>query len=98
MNIYNRTRSRDFSPARDYWNRTQVFWQEVRGAWRDFMAFAPRLSLRPEIDANSQHENIFSLASDPAVTGAVDTRARRVRIDQAIRENWQSGPAVTARR
>jgi hypothetical protein len=93
VNTYRRTRARDFQVARDYWSRTQAFWQDVREVWKKVVAAGPRLSLRPGVDGTSQHAALFALADDPGALASATAEARRQRVEAIIRESWESGPA-----
>jgi hypothetical protein len=96
VNAYVRTKARDFTPARAYWNRTEGFWREVRDTWTAVIAAGERLSLRTGVDSTAQHESLLALANDPNVSQSTDAKARRRRIEEIIRQSWESGPSVAA--
>jgi hypothetical protein len=96
VNVYVRTGARDFAPARDYWRRTETFWRDVRAVWTDLIAAGNRLSLRPGVDGTAQHESLLLLANDRSLSEAGKAGTRRQRIQELIRESWESGPTRAA--
>ena len=102
VNTYQRTRARDFKVARDYWSRTEAFWQDVREVWKKVAAAGPRLSLRRGVDGTTQHAGIFALADDAGASSARADVTRPPPPRRAIiRASWESGPGAppaTARR
>lgn len=66
LNRYERIIDFDFSPGRDYWLKTQTYWQSVHQAWQDIFARASRLTIEPDAEGQSMISRMFeeALASE----------------------------------
>lgn len=50
FNDYRTIKAYDFSPATDYWSKTQAYWSNVRSEWQSRMAKSQSLRLKTEVD------------------------------------------------
>lgn len=69
LNTYNRTDSVDFTAGYEYWEKTKVFWSDVRNAWAQVMDGQSKIHLRKEVDGKLLWKHIFGIASDVEENG-----------------------------
>lgn len=93
INSYERTTTVDFSKGREYWNKTQAFWQVVRAAWADAAQRRRAYDLQHMLDERPRFEALFALA-EKASNGETVSRAE---IDAVLeRALAPVAPAATA--
>lgn len=89
VNTYTRLApgAHDFRKGRDYWSRTAPFWAQVRGWWRQRMAAAPTVTLRPTVDGQRMYRRMFNLAEaqPDASRGDIDAALRPFDLDNGDR-------------
>ena len=78
LNRYERVNDVDFTAGRDYWQRTEGFWREVRHAWTDLFEAGAPVQLRARVDDKPLWQHMFDYANaiDAAqVPDALEARA-----------------------
>lgn len=81
-NTYARTTETDFSEARDYWNNTSKYWEEVRSAWADVYGKNETITLAKRWKGDQMYTHIFDLADE--YWGEDDVTTARAKIDKVI--------------
>lgn len=69
-NRYQRIEDYDFTPAFEYWDRTEDYWAEVRRSWETLFANRDEVALVEKVDDEILWERMFRLAEEapePAV-------------------------------
>ena len=97
VNRYTRITTFDFTPAYDYWTRTQAFWRDVRQAWTEQLNTGARLILRPEVEGKSLWLTLFTQAE---LAQQNDTENRPVIdaiLDRFLQREWQKASVLTAK-
>jgi len=84
LNRYERTESVNFSPVRDYWQRTAPFWADVRAAWSEVYAKGEPIRLRDKVDGKTSWEHLFERAEQIDSRSSYDREAARAFIDKTI--------------
>ncbi|MEO0974334.1 MAG: DUF6607 family protein [Pseudomonadota bacterium] len=64
LNRYQRITDFDFSPGDEYLQRTEPFWAEVRGVWREIVERHPRFVLASEVDGEKLFSPLFAYAEE----------------------------------
>ena len=85
---YQRIRDYDFGPGKEYYARTEPFWAEVRSAWREIAARAPRFTLRAPVDQAQLFVPFFEYAERLAHGASFDREAARAFIRRTLHESY----------
>jgi hypothetical protein len=85
---YERIKDYDFAPGKDYFNKTEPFWAEVRAAWSKIARRDGGFKLRKPVDQGQLFVPFFEYAErladgEPFVPGDA-----RTFIDKILRENY----------
>jgi len=92
FNDYRRTDAIDFTPAYEYWEATEDFWAEVRGAW-DVALAEGGVTLLMEVDGMPLIRALFALAEDVQEGASVGPEE----IQEAFREFVETSGARALR-
>jgi hypothetical protein len=85
---YQRIRDHDFSAGERYYARTEPFWAEVRAAWREIQARAPRFTLRARVDQAQLFLPFFEYAAKLDSGAKFDRDAARAFIRRTLQETY----------
>ena len=85
---YERIRDYDFSPGARYFERTEPFWTEVRGAWRELEGRDGRFTLRAPVDKGQLFLPFFEYAGKLADGALFDREEARAFIQRTLRESY----------
>ena len=85
---YQRIRDYDFGPGERYFTRTEPFWAEVRAAWRDIAARAPRFTLRAPVDQAQLFLPFFEYAAKLEEGAAFEREAARAFVRRTLEERY----------
>src|SRR5262245_57468 len=88
---YERIRDYDFSQGTLYFERTEPFWAEVRGAWRDVEGRDGRLTLRAPVDQGGLFKPFFEYAGKLADGALFDREEARGFVQRTLREGYLAG-------
>lgn len=77
MNRYERIVDFDFSAGDRYWERTSVFWQDVRAAWADAFVRHPEFRFDDDFEGKALFEPMFEYAARLEAGEAYDPRDGR---------------------
>lgn len=88
---YERIRDYDFSEGTRYFERTEPFWAEVRGAWRELEGRDGRFTLRAPVDKGQLFLPFFEYAQKLADGALFDREDARAFIQRILRENYLAG-------
>ena len=92
---YERIKDYDFSPGEQYFQRTEVFWSEVRAAWRALAERDGRFTLRGPVDQGQLFVPFYEYAEKLAGGLPFDRGEARAFIERTMRETYladASGP------
>jgi len=82
---YERLKDADFAAADEYYERTRVFWDEVRDAWTESFRSTPTITLRGAVDQQGLFVPLFEHA-DKLAAGEPSTKPDTAAvIDSALR-------------
>ena len=85
---YERIRNYDFSPGKDYFDKTEPFWAEVRAAWKELIRRDGRFQLRKPVDQGQLFVPFFDYA-DGLTEGKPFVREdARAFIEQTLRSAY----------
>jgi hypothetical protein len=84
LNTYDRTQSVDFSPVRDYWQRTAPFWSQVRDAWSQIYARGETIRLKYKVDDKKLWHHVFDRAEDIESAESYDKQSGQRFIDRTL--------------
>jgi hypothetical protein len=85
---YERIRDYDFSEGTRYFERTEPFWAEVRGAWRELEGRDGRFTLRAPVDQGQLFMPFFEYAQKLADGALFDREEARAFIQRTLREGY----------
>ena len=85
---YERIRDYDFSEGIRYFERTEPFWAEVRGAWRELEGRDGRFTLRAPVDKGGLFRPFFDYADKLANGALFDREEARTLIQRTLRESY----------
>ncbi len=85
---YQRITGHDFSAGERYYARTEPFWAQVRSAWREIQADAPRFTLRARVDQAQLFLPFFEYAARLDEGAAFDREAARAFIRRTLRDTY----------
>jgi hypothetical protein len=85
---YQRVTDHDFSAGERYYARTEPFWAEVRAAWREIQARAPRFTLRARVDQAQLFVPFFEYAAKLDNGAKFDRDAARGFIHRTLQETY----------
>jgi hypothetical protein len=88
---YERIRDYDFGPGDSYFQRTEPFWTEVRGAWRDLEGRDGRFTLRAPVDQGGLFKPFFEYAGKLADGALFNREEARAFIQRTLREGYLAG-------
>lgn len=91
VNRYQRTNRRDFSVARQYWQKSEALWRDVRAAWRAFFSAEPEVWERTDNNGPSLRADLVALEDEAGLKPGRD-RARRA--EEVIRRHMRGGAAA----
>ena len=90
---YERIRDHDFAPGKQYFERTEPFWNEVRLAWRSVVQRDKRYALKAPVDQGALFKPFFEYADRLAGGAAFDREHARAFVDRTLRETYlAAGP------
>ena len=90
---YERIRDYDFGPGKNYFERTEPFWAEVRAGWREIVRRERRFTLKAPVDQGALFGPFFDYADKLAGGEAFNREAARAFIDRTLRETYlATGP------
>jgi hypothetical protein len=85
---YERIRDYDFSQGTRYFERTEPFWTEVRGAWRELEGRDGRFTLRAPVDKGQLFLPFFEYAQKLADGALLDREEARAFVQRTLRESY----------
>lgn len=85
---YQRVKNYDFGPGERYFARTEPFWAEVRAAWREVQARAPRFSLQARVDQAQLFLPFFEYAARLEDGARFDRDAARAFVRRTLQERY----------
>ncbi len=85
---YERIRDYDFSEGTRYFERTEPFWAEVRGAWRELEGRDGRFTLRAPVDKGQLFLPFFEYAGKLADGALLNREEARAFIQRTLREGY----------
>jgi hypothetical protein len=85
---YQRVKDYDFGAGQRYYERTEPFWAEVRAAWREIQARAPRFSLRARVDQAQLFLPFFEYAAKLDDGAPFDREAARAFIRRTLQDSY----------
>lgn len=85
LNSYTRIGDYDFGAGREYWNRTAVFWAEVRAQWNRVEAAHPAITILPEPNGEPRTEEFFALATQVESGHTVSAENIRAVFDRHVK-------------
>ena len=90
---YERIREHDFAPGKQYFERTERFWNEVRLAWREIVQRDRRYTLKGPVDQGALFRPFFEYADRLAGGAAFNREDARAFVDRTLRETYlAAGP------
>jgi hypothetical protein len=94
---YERIRDFDFGPGKEYFERTEPFWAEVRLAWREMVQRERRFRLKAPVDQGALFIPFFEYAGKLADGGSFDGDDARAFIDRTLRSTYLAPEREAAR-
>ena len=88
---YERIKDYDFSDGTRYFERTEPFWAEVRGAWSELEGRDGRFTLRAPVDKGQLFVPFFEYAQKLADGALFDREEARAFIQRTLREGYLAG-------
>jgi hypothetical protein len=88
---YERIRDYDFAPGRDYFEKTEPFWTEVRAAWMRLGQRDGHFALRQQVDQGQLFIPFFEYADKLAEGAAFDRDDARAFIEKTLQETYLRG-------
>lgn len=85
---YERIRDYDFSAGREYFEKTEPFWAEVRAAWREIEKRDRHFSLQGPVDQGQLFLPFFEYAEKIAGGETFDRDDARAFIERTLRETY----------
>jgi hypothetical protein len=85
---YQRVKDYDFSAGERYFRRTEPFWAEVRAAWREVQARAPRFRLQARVDQAQLFLPVFEYAAKLEQGAPFDREAARAFVRRTLQERY----------
>ncbi len=85
---YERIKDYDFAAGEQYFTRTEVFWAEVRAAWRQIQAQQERFTLRAPVDKGQLFMPFFEYAEKLADGLAFDRGQAKALIERTLRDSY----------
>lgn len=85
---YERIREYDFGAGREYFERTEPFWAEVRAAWREIGQRRGHFSLRAPVDQGQLFVPFFEYAEKLAGGETFNRDDARAFIERTLRETY----------
>ncbi|MGH8641338.1 MAG: DUF6607 family protein [Burkholderiales bacterium] len=85
---YERIKDYDFSDGTRYFERTEPFWAEVRGAWRELEGRDGRFTLRAPVDKGQLFLPFFEYAQKLADGALFDREEARAFIQRTLRDGY----------
>jgi hypothetical protein len=85
---YERIRDYDFSAGKDYFEKTEPFWAEVRAAWREIAQRNRRFSLKAAVDQGQLFVPFFDYAEKIARGEAFNRDDARAFVERTLRETY----------
>ncbi|MFA9479153.1 DUF6607 family protein [Phycisphaerales bacterium AB-hyl4] len=83
LNRYERVDDIDFTAGRDYWQRTENFWREVRHAWANLFETGEPVQLKRRVDDKPLWQHMFAYAN--AIDDDIPTGSEaRLFIDETL--------------
>ena len=93
---YEHIKDYDFGPGERYFSRTEPFWAEVRGAWREIERRDGRFTLRAPVDQGQLFMPFFEYADKLSDGGSFDRTDARGFVQRTLRESYLAGPIKQA--
>lgn len=97
VNRYTRITTYDFTPAYDYWKRTQTFWSAVRQAWAEQLNTGARIVLRPEVEGESLWLTVFKQAELAQHNETENRQAIEAILNRFLQSEWQKPNVISAK-
>ncbi len=85
---YQHIRDFDFGEGEKYFARTEPFWAEVRGAWREIAQREGRFTLQAPVDQGRLFEPFFEYAQNLADGKRFDRADARAFIERTLRDSY----------
>ena len=85
---YERIKDYDFSAGKDYFEKTEPFWAEVRAAWREIAQRDGHFSLQAAVDQGQLFMPFFEYAGKIAEGEAFNRDEARAFIERTLRETY----------
>ena len=85
---YERIRNYDFSPGKDYFDKTEPFWAEVRAAWKQLIGRDHRFQLRKPVDQGQLFVPFFDYAEKLADGEPFVLAHARSFIEKILRQSY----------
>ncbi len=85
---YDRIREYDFGPGKQYFERTEPFWAEVRAAWSRILDRQGRYTLKSQVDQGALFVPFFEYAARLDEGGAFNRAEARAFIERTLRERY----------
>ena len=89
LNRYQRIKGQSFAAGDAYWQRTELFWRDVRRAWRVVYRERDQFRLRATVAGQSLFEVMFGYADQIDSAEAYDSKAARAFIEQTLQQFLQ---------
>ncbi|HEX7812149.1 MAG TPA: DUF6607 family protein [Burkholderiales bacterium] len=88
---YERIKDYDFTAGKEYFERTEPFWAEVRAAWREIGRNGRHISLQAPVDQGQLFAPFFDYAGKIAGGEAFNRDDARAFIERTLRETYIKG-------
>ena len=85
---YERIKDYDFAPGKDYFEKTEPFWAEVRAAWKQLIGRDGRFQLRKPVDQGQLFVPFFDYAERLSDGQPFVVEDARVFIEQTLRRSY----------
>jgi len=85
---YERIKNYDFAPGRDYFDKTEPFWAEVRAAWSNIAHRDGGFKLKKPVDQGQLFVPFFEYADRLSDGEPFVPEDARTFIDKALRERY----------
>jgi hypothetical protein len=89
---YERIHQYDFSPGKEYFEKTEPFWREVRAAWNRIFSTNAGVRLSKPVDQGQLFEIFFEYADKLAEGGVFRIEESRSLIEKTLRQIYLAAP------
>lgn len=98
LNRYKRIQGYDFGPGTEYWERTQLFWADVRAWWAERMDGEQLVQVQVQIGETTLWGRLFALAAEVGTEAAPDAAAWRPKMEAILNDHARFVPDLAAAR